>query len=98
MLQSVLDSMSEGLIVADGKGKFLIWNPAADKLLGPAANVAMPDWSHHYGLFLPDAITPFPTNQLPLVRALHGEASSTLMVVNSPDLSMAFFWRPTQAH
>jgi PAS domain S-box-containing protein len=34
MLQSVLDSMSEGLVVADVQGKVIIWNPAAEKLLG----------------------------------------------------------------
>ena len=33
MLQSVLDSMSEGLVAADENGKFIIWNPAAQKLL-----------------------------------------------------------------
>ena len=31
MMQSVLDSMSEGLVVADENGKFIIWNPAAEK-------------------------------------------------------------------
>jgi len=83
-LQSVLDSMSEGLVVADAQGKFLIWNPAADKLLGPAADIEASQWSHHYGLFLPDNVTPFPTNQLPLVRAIRGETSSTVMLVRSP--------------
>jgi PAS domain S-box-containing protein len=31
MLQSVLNSMAEGLVVADEQGKFVIWNPAAER-------------------------------------------------------------------
>src|SRR5258708_4292069 len=40
MLQSVLDSMEEGLVAADEQGKFIIWNPSATKILGlGSANV-----------------------------------------------------------
>src|SRR5438034_348187 len=31
------------------------------------------EWSHRYGLYLPDKVTPFPHEQLPLIRAIHGE-------------------------
>lgn len=34
ILQSVLDSMADGVIVADQDGKFLLWNPAAKSLIG----------------------------------------------------------------
>jgi len=34
MLQSVLDSTAEALVAADEKGKFLIWNRAAERILG----------------------------------------------------------------
>ena len=61
MLQSVLDSMSEGLVVADENGKFIIWNPAAERIVGlGAANVASEKWNEHYGVFLPDTVTAFP--------------------------------------
>ncbi len=87
MLQSVLDSMAEGLIAADASGKFVIWNPAAEKILGlGAADVPTKEWTAHYGLYLPDTITPFPTDQLPLTRALQGEASSAEMFVRNPAL------------
>jgi PAS domain S-box-containing protein len=92
MLQSVLDSMSEGLVVADAQGKILIWNPAADKLLGRgAANVGIEQWSHHYGLFLPDNATPFPPDQLPLVRAIQGEASTAVIFVRNPEFAEGVF-------
>jgi len=86
-LQSVLDSMSEGLVSTDEQGKFVIWNPAAERIvgLGPA-NVSSDEWSAHYGLFLPDTVTPFPVEQNPLRRALLGEVSSAEMYLRNTEL------------
>jgi two-component system, cell cycle sensor histidine kinase and response regulator CckA len=92
MLQSVLDSMSEGLVVADTHGNFVIWNPTASKLLGlGAANVRIEEWSHHYGVYLPDMVTPIPSEQLPLARAIHGETSTTVMFVRNAELAEGTF-------
>ena len=88
MLQSVLDSMAEGLIATDELGKFVIWNPAAEKILGStAADLPSEKWTEHYGLFLNDAVTPFPSEQLPLVRAIRGEVSTTEMFVRNPKIA-----------
>jgi PAS domain S-box-containing protein len=85
MLQSVLDSMAEGLVAADEQGRFIIWNPAAAKILGlEAANLPSQQWTAHYGLFLEDMVTPFPTDQLPLARAIRGESCSAEMFVRNP--------------
>jgi PAS domain S-box-containing protein len=87
MLQSVLDSMSEGLVVADENGKFIIWNPAADRIVGlGAANVPSEEWTTHYGVFLPDTVTPFPPEQNPLLRAIHGEVCSAEMFLRNAEL------------
>jgi PAS domain S-box-containing protein len=87
MLQSVLDSMQEGLVAADEQGKFIIWNPAATKILGlGAANLSTQEWTSHYGVYLEDMVTPFPADQLPLVLAIHGEASTAEMFVRNPEL------------
>ena len=52
MLQSVLDSMAEGLVAADEQGKFIIWNPAAEKIVGlGAANLDSEQWPHTTGSF-----------------------------------------------
>jgi PAS domain S-box-containing protein len=84
MLQSILDSMSEGLVAADEQGKFIIWNPAAERIvgLGPAT-VSAEEWSAHYGLYLPDTVTPFPPEQIPMRRALHGEACTEDMYLRN---------------
>lgn len=87
MLQSVLDSMSEGLVVADQNGKFIIWNPAAEKIVGlGASGLPSEEWSAHYGLFLPDTVTPLPPEQNPLLRAIRGEVCSTEMFLRNPEL------------
>ena len=88
MLQSVLDSMSEGLVVADENGKFIIWNPAAERIVGlGAANVPSGEWTAHYGIFLPDTVTPFPAEQNPLLRAIHGEVCSEEMFLRNAELA-----------
>jgi PAS domain S-box-containing protein len=81
MLRSVLDGMAEGLVAADEQGKFILWNPAAEKILGVAANLPPEKWTEHYGLYLADTVTPFPADQIPLVRAIRGETSVTEMFV-----------------
>jgi PAS domain S-box-containing protein len=88
MMQSVLDSMAEGLIATDEQGQFIIWNPAAERILGlGSVNLSSQQWSQHYGLFLDDMVTPFPSEQLPLVRAIRGETSAAQMFVHNPELA-----------
>ncbi|MBW4418770.1 MAG: PAS domain-containing protein [Myxacorys californica WJT36-NPBG1] len=74
LLQLILNKMSDGVVVADAKGQFLIFNPAAEQMFGRGAtDTQREEWSEQYGLFLPDRVTPFPTEQIPLVRTLRGE-------------------------
>jgi signal transduction histidine kinase/FixJ family two-component response regulator/CHASE3 domain sensor protein len=75
ILQSILDSMGDGVVVADTSGKFLVFNPAARQILGSRAFAGDPDeWAGHYGLFLPDMVSLYPTKQLPFLRAIRGES------------------------
>src|SRR6266852_534071 len=88
MLQSVLDNMAEGLVATDEHGKFLIWNRAAERIVGYGpADISTSEWSEHYGSYLPDGVTLFPTEQLPLVRAIHGEASTAEIFLRSPKVT-----------
>jgi PAS domain S-box-containing protein len=74
ILQSILSNMGDAVIVADKRGHFLVFNPAAERMFGKGA-MQMPftEWSQRYGLYLPDKITPFPHDQLPLPRSIRGE-------------------------
>jgi PAS domain S-box-containing protein len=87
MLRSILDSMDEGLVAASEEGKFILWNPAATKILGRGP-VDLPgeEWPAYYGFYLPDLVTPLPFRQDPLWRALHGEANRTQMFVRNPQV------------
>jgi PAS domain S-box-containing protein len=88
MLQSVLDSMTEGLVAVDERGKFVIWNAAAERILGMGStDLPATEWTGHYGLFLPDTVTPFPTEQLPVLRAICGEVSTTEMFVRNHEIA-----------
>jgi PAS domain S-box-containing protein len=87
MLRSVLDSMAEGLVAADEQGKFILWNPAATRIVGMGAeNVPSGEWNSHYGVYLPDTVTPFPAEQNPLFRAIHGETCTAEIFIRNPEL------------
>jgi len=73
-LRAVLNSLSDGVIVANMKGEFLFFNPAAAKILGMGSrDINQSNWSSIYGCYKVDRITPYPSKQLPLARAMRGE-------------------------
>ena len=75
ILESVLNSMADGVAVANKEGHFLLFNPMAKRILKKdATDRGLADWSEHFGILLPDAATPYPPDQLPLARALRGES------------------------
>ena len=75
ILQSVLDCMGDGVVVADENARFLVFNPAAQRIMGHGRTDDPPkEWSRHYEIFLPDRVTPYPVDDLPLMRAIRGES------------------------
>ncbi|HEV3374486.1 MAG TPA: response regulator [Candidatus Acidoferrum sp.] len=81
LLQLILGSIADGVVVADANGKFLLFNAAAERLVGIGAINAPPDqWSQRYGSFRPDGVTLFPPDELPLVRAMRGESVDAIEV------------------
>ena len=74
ILESVLLSLSDGVVVADREGRFVLVNPAAERLFSAhPTDVPPSEWSRRYGLYKPDRTTLFPLEELPLARALRGE-------------------------
>ena len=75
ILQSILDSMGDGVVVADENGRFLLFNPAAEEILRHGlVETTIENWTDRCGFYLPDTVTPYPTNEIPLARAMRGEA------------------------
>jgi signal transduction histidine kinase/CheY-like chemotaxis protein/CHASE3 domain sensor protein len=96
LLQCILDSMGDGVIAADMNGDFLLFNPAAKKMLGVGAvetATTTEQSSKLFGIFLPDMATPYPTSDLPLARALLGESvdGEELFIRNANILEGAWF-------
>jgi len=74
VLQSVFQSMAAGVVVCDNEGRFLYFNPEAERILGLGLkDVDEAAWSVTYGCYQADGITLFPSGQLPLARAMNGE-------------------------
>lgn len=88
VLESILNNIGDGVTVADEQGAFLVFNPAAERILGRGRTDAGPDgWSEQYGIYLPDGTTPWPPRDLPLARAMRGEAvDAVVMRVRTPRL------------
>ena len=52
ILQSVLDCMGDGVVVADSNARFLVFNPAAARILGHGrSDAGAHEWSRHYEIF-----------------------------------------------
>ncbi len=81
LLQLLIDSIGEGIVAADEKGNFVLFNPAAKDIFGLGATDTLPEqWSAKYGLFLPDTVTPYPSNDIPLTRTIRGESIDNIEV------------------
>ena len=51
--------MGEGVIVADVEGRYELFNPAAERMLGVGMLAADPErWNQEYHVFFPDGVTP----------------------------------------
>jgi PAS domain S-box-containing protein len=74
LLRSIMESSGDGIFVADAQGNCILWNPACAHILGlNPETLRQEQWTEKIGIFLPDKVTPFPVEQLPLSRALRGE-------------------------
>jgi sigma-B regulation protein RsbU (phosphoserine phosphatase) len=74
ILEAAMQQVAEGVVVVDGNGHLLFWNEAARRIVGMGPlGISPADWSSAYGCFLPDTVTPYPSEQLPLTRAMRGE-------------------------
>ncbi len=71
LLEAVVNSIGDGVVVVDEKGKSTIFNPGAERILGDRAfEVSAERWPEHYDIFYPDGETRVPREELPLVRAI----------------------------
>jgi PAS domain S-box-containing protein len=74
LLPALLESMEEGVVVADPHGRVLQFNAAARRILGddPPGKVPLDLWPDLYGLYHADKVSRLDYDEIPLVKALHG--------------------------
>ena len=77
LMQAIFDSISDGVIVADEHGS-LTFNPSAERIIGGSIDAVPERWTEEYSIFYPDKVTPIPTEEMPLVRALRGEVTDEM--------------------
>ena len=84
LLQTVLDSIHEGIIFSDESGEFLYINPGAKEILDEAYFVRRQGkWSEKPNdvYYYPDRVTPIRNEDLPLPRAIfNGEATDDMHI------------------
>jgi PAS domain S-box-containing protein len=75
LLKAMMDNISDGVVIVDEGAAITLHNPAGERLLGSGPVVAAPDaWTEAYGICELDRVTPVSPENLPLCRAIAGEA------------------------
>ena len=75
LMETILSSISDGVLVANAEGKLTFFNPSAEQITGGMLDLKSGMWTGNYGIFHPDKKTRMSTSELPLVRAVRGEAT-----------------------
>jgi PAS domain S-box-containing protein len=98
VLESVLESMAEGVAVVGSDGGFRVWNAEAARIVGSAPQaLERGRWLDACPSFYADGVTPFERHELPIERALSGEGAMAEMLVRRPggeDLWLSWAARP----
>jgi len=98
ILRSTIYQLSEGVIVADTDGRFLICNHTAQSVLAMATNEGSPQaWSEVRGCYRPDGVTPYAPKELPDARALAGETVSETEIFIRNEQRPSGIWISVQA-
>jgi diguanylate cyclase (GGDEF)-like protein len=87
LLESILNSCSDAMLVADRDGKLLLRNPAANVLYdGVNAGALTEDYPKLMGIYRGDRTTLFSVHDLPLARTIRGESVDGLeLYIRRPD-------------
>ena len=87
-LKLILENIGEGIIVTDTQKRIVLSNHMAEEIIGITVDPKTPtllDWSAKYNLFYPDEVTTFPSQNLPLDKALKGESTDDVeLIIEDP--------------
>ncbi|HVF40471.1 MAG TPA: response regulator, partial [Gemmatimonadaceae bacterium] len=81
----LLENLSDAIVACDADGILTYFNSATQRIHGlPAEPLPAEEWADHYALYDADGKTPLPREQIPLFRALKGEAVRNAELVIAP--------------
>ena len=81
LMDSVLESINDGVIAVNQHGDFLLFNAKARQVSGTdEPQAGFWDRSKAYGLYRSDKVTLFPEEDLPLTHAVRGESSDNVLM------------------
>lgn len=81
LLWSILCSMGEGVVVVDKEGAPVLFNPAAERILGlPPKEVSPANWIEQMGTVYPDRASRSPRANLPLLHVFRGDEVNNVEV------------------
>ncbi|HEY0993131.1 MAG TPA: diguanylate cyclase [Kofleriaceae bacterium] len=88
VLEAILESAGEGILVSDQHGRTLVANPMARRVTGRGVGGGgdadgrllplPPGFARDHGIFCADRATVFPVDELPLGKALRGEPTDQI--------------------
>jgi PAS domain S-box-containing protein len=84
-LKILLDNVQAGIVACNAEGILTLFNRTAREFHGLPEQPLPPDqWAECYDLYMPDGKTPMPKQEIPLFRALQGEAVCNVEMVIAP--------------
>ncbi|HEV2108180.1 MAG TPA: diguanylate cyclase, partial [Thermomicrobiales bacterium] len=88
-LAAVLENAEEGIVACDARGTLTLFNRATRNFHGlPEEPIPPEQWAEHYNLYRADGRTLLATEEVPLFRALQGEAVRNAEMVIAPKSGM----------
>jgi PAS domain S-box-containing protein len=83
----VINSLADGLVVTDEKGKVVHCNQAAESLLGISAELkSQENWYKRLHVLNPESHEPLSENEMPFTRASYGETIDDMdLIINGND-------------
>ncbi|HEX3743428.1 MAG TPA: response regulator [Bryobacteraceae bacterium] len=97
LLRSILDSMGDGVLVANEQGQTLLFNPAAKEMVG-SQNMYLPP-EKQAEIYHADMKTPYSVEDLPLMKAGQGQVvDGAELYIKDTEMFLSVNARPLQDH